>query len=119
MLEIIRAYGRERLAEARERDQLRQAHARYFTRLAEASQDHLLGARQLEWLGRLADDQDNLHSAIRGAVAAGDARTAVGLAAALGWYWSLRSMTPLGAAGRGLRAGRAADRRHTAARHRP
>ena len=97
MLEIIRAYGQERLAEAGERDELRAAHARYFTGLAEASQDHLLGAQQLDWLRRLADDQDNLHAAIRGAVAAGDAGTAVRLAAALGWYWSLRSMKIEGA----------------------
>jgi predicted ATPase/DNA-binding SARP family transcriptional activator len=91
MLEIIRAYGQERLAEAGEGQEMREEHARYFTRLAEASQDHLRGARQLDWLGRLAEDQDNLHAAIRGAVAAGDARAAVRLAAALGWYWSLRS----------------------------
>jgi len=97
MLEIIRAYGRERLAEAGERDELRRAHARYFTGLAEASQDHLLSAEQLDWLRRLADDQDNLHAAIRGAVTAGDAGTAVRLAAALGWYWSLRSMKIEGA----------------------
>jgi predicted ATPase/DNA-binding SARP family transcriptional activator len=97
MLEIIRAYGQERLAEAGEREELRQAHARYFTRLAEASRDHLLAAEQLDWLRRLSDDQDNLHAAIRGAVAAGDARTAVALAAALGWYWSLRGMKLEGA----------------------
>ena len=97
MLEIIRAYGQERLAEAGERDELRAAHARYFTGLAEASQDYLLGAQQLDWLRRLADDQDNLHAAIRGAVTAGDAGTAVRLAAALGWYWSLRSMKIEGA----------------------
>ena len=77
--------------------ELREAHARYFTRLAEASQYHLLSARQLDWLRRLADDQDNLHAAIRGTVAAGDAETAVRLAAALGWYWSLRTMKVEGA----------------------
>ncbi len=92
MLEIIRAYGQERLAEAGERDELRQAHAQYFTRLAEASTDYLLGAQQLDWLRKLADDQDNLHGAIRAAVAAGDGRAAVRLAGALGWYWWLRSM---------------------------
>jgi len=42
MLEIIRAYGQERLAEAGEQEEVREAHAQYFTRLAEASQDHLL-----------------------------------------------------------------------------
>jgi len=92
MLEIIRAYGQERLAEAGESDEVREAHAQYFTRLAEASQDHLLRAEQLDWLRKLSADQDNLHAAIRGAVAAGDGPAAVRLAAALGWYWSLRGM---------------------------
>ena len=69
MLEIIRAYGQERLAEAGERDELRRAHARYFTALAETSRDHLRGARQLDWLRRLSADQDNLHAALRGAAA--------------------------------------------------
>ena len=97
MLEIIRAYGQERLAEAGEQEEVREAHAQYFTRLAEASQDHLLRAEQLDWLEKLSADQDNLHAAIRGAVAAGDGPAAVRLAAALGWYWSLRSMKVEGA----------------------
>jgi len=97
MLEIIRAYGLERLAEAGERDELRQAHAQYFLRLADRSQEHLRGGRQLEWVRRLAEDQDNLHAAIRGAVTAGDADTAVGLVGALGWYWWLRSLKTEGA----------------------
>ena len=97
MLEIIRAYGLERLAEAGERDELRQAHAQYFLRLADASQEHLRGAGQLEWVRKLAEDQDNLHAAIRGAVTAGDADTAVGLVGALGWYWWLRSLKTEGA----------------------
>ena len=97
MLEIIRAYGLERLAEAGERDELRQAHAQYFLRLAEASQAPLRGADQLEWVRKLAEDQDNLHAAIRGAVTAGAADTAVALVGALGWYWWLRSLKTEGA----------------------
>ena len=97
MLEIIKAYGQERLAEAGESDQLRQAHTRYFTQLAEDSQDHLLAAEQVDWLRRLADDQDNLHAALRHAVAAGGGPAAVRLAAALGWYWYLRGMKLEGA----------------------
>jgi predicted ATPase/DNA-binding SARP family transcriptional activator len=97
MLEIIKAYGLERLDQAGERDQVRQAHAQYFTRRAEEGQDYLLGGQQLDWLRRLAEDQDNMHAAIRGAVAAGDASAAVRLAAALGWYWSLRGLKVEGA----------------------
>jgi predicted ATPase/DNA-binding SARP family transcriptional activator len=97
MLEIIRAYGQERLAEAGERDELRRAHAGYFTRLAEIGDDYLLGAEQLVWLRKLTDDQDNLHAAIRGMIAAGEGQAAVRLAAALSWYWWLRSMKVEGA----------------------
>jgi len=97
MLEIIRAYGQERLTEVGEHDELRRAHARHFTQLAEASMDYLLGAQQLDWLRKLSEDQDNLHGAIRGAIAAGDGQAAVALAGGLGWYWSLRSMKVEGA----------------------
>jgi len=97
MLEIIRAYGQERLAEAGERDELRRAHAGYFTWLAEIGDDYLLGSEQLVWLRKLSADQDNLHAAIRGMIAAGEGQAAVRLAAALSWYWWLRSMKVEGA----------------------
>jgi len=57
MLEIIRAYGRERLVEAGEDDQLRDTHAQYFLRMAMESRDYLLGAQQLDWIRRLSHDQ--------------------------------------------------------------
>jgi predicted ATPase/DNA-binding SARP family transcriptional activator len=89
MLDTIRAYGLERLDEAGERERIRQAHADYFAELAETADPHLRRAEQLDWLGRLAADHDNLTAALRGAVAAGDAQTAVRLVAAAGWYWWL------------------------------
>ena len=92
MLEIIRAYGVERLAEAGETEEVRRRHAAYFLRLAEAGQDAMLGGGQLEWLRRLGAEQDNLHAAVRGAVAARDAETAAGLIGASGMYWWLRGL---------------------------
>ena len=92
MLETIREYGRERLAEAGEADQARRRHAAYFLRLAERAGPHLFGAAQLDWLRVMGADADNVHMAIRGAAAAGDTATAVGLVSAFGWYWWLRSM---------------------------
>jgi predicted ATPase len=89
MLETIRAYGLERLDEAGEREDLRRAHATYFVELAEAAEPHLRRAEQLVWLRRLQADHDNLSAALRGAIAAGDAQTAVRLVAAAGWYWWL------------------------------
>jgi predicted ATPase/DNA-binding SARP family transcriptional activator len=112
MLEIIRAYGEERLAEAGETEELRRGHIGYFLRMADESQDYLLGAQQLDWLHRLSEDQENLHAAVRAAVAAQDADAAVALAGSLGWYWWLRSMKGEGAdlCGEALAmAGRVAD----------
>jgi predicted ATPase/DNA-binding SARP family transcriptional activator len=92
MLETIREYGRDRLAEAGETEQARRRHAAYFLRSAERAGPHLFGAGQLDWLRVMGADADNVHMAIRGAVAAGDTGTAVGLVSAFGWYWWLRSM---------------------------
>ena len=89
MLETNRAYGLEQLDAAGERDELRRAHARYFIELAETAEPYFHRREQLDWLRRLRADDDNITAAIRGAVAAGDAQTAVRLVAAVGWYWWL------------------------------
>ncbi|MEQ4207359.1 BTAD domain-containing putative transcriptional regulator [Actinopolymorpha sp. B9G3] len=89
MLTTIREYAADRLAEAGETDQARQAHLGYFTELAETAEPHLRRAEQLEWLARLEADHDNLSAALRAAIAAGDAQAAMRLAAATGWYWWL------------------------------
>ncbi|MER6387624.1 BTAD domain-containing putative transcriptional regulator [Streptomyces sp. NPDC001523] len=97
MLETIRAYGLERLDGSGEREAIRAAHAAWFAELAEAADPHLRRAGQLDWLARLSAEHDNLNAAVRGAVAAGDARGAVRLVAAAGWYWWLSGHKALGA----------------------
>ncbi|MFG2108246.1 BTAD domain-containing putative transcriptional regulator [Micromonospora chersina] len=97
MLETIREYGLDRLAEAGEADAVRRAHAAEFLALAEAAEPELRGAAQLDWLRRLSADHDNLHSGLRHAIAVGDAPTAVRYAAALGWYWWLTGQRAEGA----------------------
>jgi len=89
LLETIKAYGLERLDEAGERESIRRAHAKYFVELVETAEPDLRRAGQLEWLRRLEDEHDNLHAAVRDAIAAGDAQTAVRLVRAAGWYWWL------------------------------
>jgi predicted ATPase len=89
MLTTIKEYAADRLAEAGESDQARQAHLAYFTQLTETAEPHLRRAGQLEWLATLEAEHDNLSAALRGAIAAGDAQGAMRLAAAAGWYWWL------------------------------
>jgi predicted ATPase/DNA-binding SARP family transcriptional activator len=90
MLETIRAYGMECLAEAGEEDLVRRAHAEYFMRMAETAEPRLRGRGQVATLAVLAAEHDNLHAALRWAITAGDATLAIRLVAGLGWYWWLR-----------------------------
>ncbi|MEV6306856.1 BTAD domain-containing putative transcriptional regulator [Actinoplanes sp. NPDC051861] len=90
MLETIREYGLERLDEAGETEDLRRSLADHLLELAREAEPHLRRAEQLSWLRRLSAEHDNLHAAVRGAIAAGDSRTAAALVANLGWYWWLR-----------------------------
>ncbi|MBE1489884.1 AfsR/SARP family transcriptional regulator [Plantactinospora soyae] len=98
MLETVRAFGAERLVEAGEAERLRAAHAAYFLDLARTGDERLRGAEQLDWLRRLDADRDDLHAALRRAVAGPDTGTALRLVAALSFYWWLRGLRGEGAA---------------------
>ncbi|MFI0444419.1 BTAD domain-containing putative transcriptional regulator [Actinomadura sp. 6N118] len=91
MLETVRAFCAERLAEAGEEDDLRRAHAAYFLDLAEQAEPELRGADQLDWMERLAAEGDNLHVALRWAVRA-EPPIAMQFIGALSWYWWLRGV---------------------------
>ncbi|MCQ4042168.1 BTAD domain-containing putative transcriptional regulator [Streptantibioticus rubrisoli] len=98
MLETIRAYCAERLEAAGEAGAVRRAHSGYFGELATAAEPHLRGARQLHWLARIRAEHDNLHTALRRAVADGDTTTALRFFGGLSTYWALRGMRYEGAA---------------------
>src|SRR5205807_3563511 len=68
MLETIRAYCAERLAEAGEEDRVRLAVAAHFLRLAETGDPMLCSAGQHTWMRRLTAEQDNMHAALHRAV---------------------------------------------------
>jgi len=90
MLETIREYGLERLADAGEVAQARAAHAACFLRLAETAEPWLRGPGQVPWIARLAAERDNLLAALHFARDTGDAGTAVRLGAALGLFWTIQ-----------------------------
>ena len=81
MLETIREYGLERLAEAGRTNDVREAHARLMAGIAEENE------LQTE---RLAVDEDNFRTALEWATSAADAELALRLAAALWWSWYVR-----------------------------
>ncbi|MDA0633042.1 BTAD domain-containing putative transcriptional regulator [Nonomuraea sp. MCN248] len=90
MLETIRAYAAERLAESGELDAVWRAHAHWFTRLAETAEPGLRTGEQLDRLAELTAEHENLAAALRWAVGGGDAELGLRLVGALGWYWWLR-----------------------------
>ncbi|MEU6716352.1 BTAD domain-containing putative transcriptional regulator [Nonomuraea sp. NPDC046802] len=89
MLETIREYGLERLAETGKISVARAAHAAYFLELAERAGLRLRTVEQLAWIRRLAADRDDLLAAVRFACDTGDAETARRLGVALGWFWTV------------------------------
>src|SRR5205823_6394523 len=64
ILETLREYAQERLAERKEADAVRGRHLSYFLALAEEADERLQGAEQLAWLDRLETEHDNLRAAL-------------------------------------------------------
>ncbi|GAA2300737.1 LuxR family transcriptional regulator [Nonomuraea roseoviolacea subsp. roseoviolacea] len=64
LLEIIRQYGLERLADHGEQGELQRRHRDYYRELAAEARDHLFGPSQVAWFTRLRHEHANLHSAL-------------------------------------------------------
>ncbi|MFJ5882389.1 ATP-binding protein [Kitasatospora cineracea] len=89
MLETIHEYAAERLAEAAEPDTA-DRHTRYYRELARTAELNLHGSGQLDELGRLDREQENLRAALRRAVDAGQEQEGLVLVLSLASYWALR-----------------------------
>jgi predicted ATPase len=88
MLETIRQYGRERLAERGELERLSRRHRDYYLALAERMNAHWSGPGQAAALARLRADHDNLRAALEWCVRdPGEAQPALALAGALRHHW--------------------------------
>jgi predicted ATPase len=90
MLETIREYGVDRLAERGLLVEAREAHAAYFHELALQVEPRMRRHDQLEAIALTSLERDNLLRALQQLCDHGDADRAVGVALALAWLWSLR-----------------------------
>ena len=90
MLETIRAFAAERLAESSEATVLHAAHAAYFLALAEQAEPALRGPDQVPWGDRLERDHPNLRAALHWYREQSDGERALRLAGALGHFWEAR-----------------------------
>ncbi|QSR24158.1 LuxR family transcriptional regulator [Nocardioides aromaticivorans] len=91
LLETIREYAAERLAEKHPDPQVvRRRHRDYYARLATRAAEEWCGADQAEWLATLRREHANLRAAFENTAAADDAdsrQTAVIMAVSLQWHW--------------------------------
>ncbi|WP_063774131.1 AfsR/SARP family transcriptional regulator [Streptacidiphilus rugosus] len=97
MLETVRAYAADQLAAADEQRAQADAHLACFLGFAAEAEPYLRTADQLDWLARLAADNDNLNAALRHAIAT-DTDSALDLLACLSAYWMLRGLRTEGRA---------------------
>ena len=80
LLETIRQYGEQRLADGDEIGQLTCRHGGFYKGLS-ASYENYYGPEQLKWARQMKVERDNILAAVNNAVDAGDTKLAVQLVA--------------------------------------
>src|SRR5439155_2719973 len=95
LLETVREFAADRLAESGELAWLSQTHAAYYVALAHRAEPHERGPDHLQWLARLEADHDNLRIGL-GWCLEHDAPSALRLAASLTWFWITHGHFSLG-----------------------
>ena len=90
MLETIREYALERLAERGDGEAVRRRHAGFYALLAEEAEPELRGPRQRVWLERLEAELANIRAALTGATESGDAEVGLRIGAGLWRFWHMR-----------------------------
>jgi predicted ATPase/class 3 adenylate cyclase len=90
LLETIREFGRERLDESSEAEEVRRRHAWHVVAIAEAAEPELLTVKST-WLDRLEEEHDNIRAALRWSIDSGEAESGLRIAGALWRFWQVRS----------------------------
>jgi predicted ATPase/transcriptional regulator with XRE-family HTH domain len=90
MLETIREFAGEQLADSGDKDAVYRRHCVHFLAFVEQAREMIEGPHQEIWLARLEADQDNVRAVVERAIDTGDADTALRLGAALWRFWAQR-----------------------------
>jgi len=86
LLEVLRQYGAERLAETGWTEDASGRHASFFLTMAERAGPELITSKQVLWLDRLESDYDNFRAAMTWALESDHGETALRIASALFWF---------------------------------
>ena len=87
LLETIRQYGLDKLAETTEAEVVRDRHRDFYLGFAEEAEAQLRGREQVAGLKRLEVDHDNLRTALRWSLDRGETEVALRLGSALWLFW--------------------------------
>jgi predicted ATPase/DNA-binding XRE family transcriptional regulator len=98
VLEVMRAFGRERLVASDEAETTYRAHAEWCLRLAADAERGLRGSGQLGWINRLERERDNMRAALGWARDNRQVELGLGLAGRLWRFWERRGHVPEGLA---------------------
>jgi predicted ATPase/DNA-binding SARP family transcriptional activator len=90
LLETVREYAAERLAESGDAEAMRRAHAEWCLQLAEEAEPELTGERQTAWFAVLERERDNVRAALSHLAGADDPELRLRLAVALTRFWYVR-----------------------------
>jgi predicted ATPase/DNA-binding SARP family transcriptional activator/Tfp pilus assembly protein PilF len=86
-LDSIGSFGRLKLDEAGESGHMRDRHAEYYVRLAEAAEPELLLSDQGFWNRLLLAEHDNIRAMVEWSAESDQAENAVRVVGALLWFW--------------------------------
>lgn len=89
LLEIVREFAAEKLAESAETEALSDRHLDYVVGLVERAEPELSGPDQEAWLARLESDHGNIRAALRWAEISGRSDESLRISASLGRFWLL------------------------------
>ena len=90
VLDTIKAFGAEMLAGRDETAEINSRHSAWFLELAQRVAPQLAGTEQRGLLDQLELEHDNIRAVLDRSTAAGDAKTAIGLAFAVWRFWQKR-----------------------------
>jgi len=93
MLQLIREYGAERLAQTDEAAIVARRHVEWVLALVEAGGPVLEGGADLGWLDRFSAEHENLRAALRWSAQLGEREIGLRLASAAWRFWQLRGYT--------------------------
>ncbi len=90
-LQTLWQYGRDRLDDSDEADQVRARHAAYYLQFAEGANERLRGAAASVWQARLTPELANMKVALDWHLDTGDIDAALLMVSGMAWLWFVNS----------------------------